>query len=46
LAALKYLYFDRYVLMHGHEPLVTDNTALPSHTSLRRGADGVMRETP
>ena len=27
LAALKYLYLDRHVLMHGHEPLDTDNTA-------------------
>jgi kynurenine formamidase len=27
LEALKYLYLDRHVLMHGHEPLDTDNTA-------------------
>ncbi len=27
LSALKYLYLDRHVLMHGHEPLDTDNTA-------------------
>lgn len=27
LAALKYLHLDRHVLMHGHEPLDTDNTA-------------------
>jgi kynurenine formamidase len=27
LPALKYLYLDRHVLMHGHEPLDTDNTA-------------------
>jgi kynurenine formamidase len=27
LDALKYLYLDRHVLMHGHEPLDTDNTA-------------------
>ena len=27
LAALKYLYLERHVLMHGHEPLDTDNTA-------------------
>jgi kynurenine formamidase len=27
LAALKYLYLDRHVLMHGHEPLDTDDTA-------------------
>jgi kynurenine formamidase len=27
LAALKYLYLDRHILMHGHEPLDTDNTA-------------------
>jgi len=27
LAALKYLYLDRHVLMQGHEPLDTDNTA-------------------
>jgi kynurenine formamidase len=27
LAALKYLYLDRHVLLHGHEPLDTDNTA-------------------
>jgi kynurenine formamidase len=27
LAALEYLYLERHVLMHGHEPLDTDNTA-------------------
>jgi kynurenine formamidase len=27
LAALKYLHLERHVLMHGHEPLDTDNTA-------------------
>jgi kynurenine formamidase len=27
LAALQYLHLDRHVLMHGHEPLDTDNTA-------------------
>lgn len=27
LAALKYLHLDRHILMHGHEPLDTDNTA-------------------
>lgn len=27
LAALKYLYLDRHVLLHGHEPLDTDDTA-------------------
>jgi kynurenine formamidase len=27
LAALKYLYLERHVLMHGHEPLDTDNAA-------------------
>lgn len=27
LAARKYLYLERHVLMHGHEPLDTDNTA-------------------
>jgi kynurenine formamidase len=27
LAALQYLYLQRHVLMHGHEPLDTDNTA-------------------
>jgi kynurenine formamidase len=27
LAALKYLYLERHVMMHGHEPLDTDNTA-------------------
>jgi len=27
LAALKYLYLNRHVLLHGHEPLDTDNTA-------------------
>ena len=27
LEALKYLYLERHVLMHGHEPLDTDNTA-------------------
>jgi kynurenine formamidase len=27
LAALKYLHQDRHILMHGHEPLDTDNTA-------------------
>jgi kynurenine formamidase len=27
LAALKYLHLERQVLMHGHEPLDTDNTA-------------------
>lgn len=27
LAALKYLHLKRHVLMHGHEPLDTDNTA-------------------
>ncbi|MEA3173745.1 MAG: hypothetical protein QOF42_1156 [Gammaproteobacteria bacterium] len=52
LAALKYLYLDRHVLMHGHEPLDTDNTApvflapLPAHKHPLRGdADGVLRET-
>lgn len=51
--ALKYLYLDRHVLMHGHEPLDTDNTLeqqpgtpLPTHVhALRRGTDGVLRET-
>ncbi len=27
LGALKYLHLDRHILMHGHEPLDTDNTA-------------------
>jgi kynurenine formamidase len=27
LEALKYLHLDRHILMHGHEPLDTDNTA-------------------
>ena len=27
LAALKYLHLERHILMHGHEPLDTDNTA-------------------
>ena len=27
LAALKYLHLERHTLMHGHEPLDTDNTA-------------------
>jgi kynurenine formamidase len=27
LDALKYLYLERHVLLHGHEPLDTDNTA-------------------
>ncbi|HMH88708.1 MAG TPA: cyclase family protein [Steroidobacteraceae bacterium] len=27
LAALEYLHLDRHILMHGHEPLDTDNTA-------------------
>jgi kynurenine formamidase len=27
LAALKYLHLDRHILMHGHEPLDTDDTA-------------------
>lgn len=27
LAALRYLHLDRHILMHGHEPLDTDNTA-------------------
>jgi kynurenine formamidase len=27
LAALEYLYLDRHVLLHGHEPLDTDDTA-------------------
>ena len=27
LDALKYLHLDRHILMHGHEPLDTDNTA-------------------
>ncbi len=27
LAALKYLHLQRHILMHGHEPLDTDNTA-------------------
>jgi hypothetical protein len=39
--------------MHGHEPLDTDNTLeqqpgtpLPTHVhALRRGTDGVLRET-
>jgi kynurenine formamidase len=27
LSALKYLYLERHILLHGHEPLDTDNTA-------------------
>jgi kynurenine formamidase len=27
LAALKFLHFERHILMHGHEPLDTDDTA-------------------
>jgi len=55
LSTLKYLYLDRHVLLHGHEPLDIDNTApefigekwLLKHIQpLRRGADGVLRETP
>lgn len=48
LAALKYLHLERHTLMHGHEPLDTDNTApeFVEEKWLLRHANGVMRETP
>ena len=57
LEALKYLHLDRHILMHGHEPLDTDNTApefvgekwlLQHDFAQAEGVAnlGVMRETP